>query len=131
MKYYLFDAEGQVLGRLAVRAASLIRGKHKPTYHPAVDTGDFVIIVNADKVRLTGRKLEQKSYYHHSNYPGGLKDVKYKDLLARRPEFVVRKAVEGMLPQNHLGRKLIRKLKVYKGPDHPHAAQKPEKVNMD
>ncbi|MFA6447935.1 MAG: 50S ribosomal protein L13 [bacterium] len=131
MKYYIFDAEGQVLGRLAVRAASLIRGKHKPIYHPAVDTGDYVIIVNCAKVKLTGRKLDQKMYYHHSNYPGGLKEVKYKDLIERRPDFVVRKAVEGMLPHNHLGRKLIRKLKVYAGPEHPHAAQKPEKITLD
>ena len=131
MKYYVFDAEGQTLGRLAVRAATIIRGKHKPTYHPAVDTGDFVIIVNAEKVHLTGNKLEDKIYYHHSNYPGGLRETQYKDLIAKRPEFVVIKAVRGMLPQNKLGRALIRKLKVYAGPEHPHAAQKPEKVNLD
>ena len=130
-KFYLIDGEGQVLGRLAARAASVIRGKHKPTYHPAVDTGDYVIIVNADKVRLTGRKLEQKIYYRHTGYPGGLKETKYKDLMATKPEFAVQKAVKGMLPHNKLGRKLLKKLKVYAGPDHPHASQKPIKVNME
>lgn len=129
-QFYLFDAEGQVLGRLATRAATILRGKHKPTFHPAVDTGDNVIIVNADKIVLTGKKLDNKIYYHHSLYPGGIKETTYRKLKAQKPEFVVRKAVEGMLPHNKLGRQLKKKLKVYAGPEHPHAAQKPIKISM-
>lgn len=130
-QYLLFDAEDQVLGRLAVRIASVLRGKHKTIFHPAVDTGDYVIVVNAEKVKLTGKKLTGKIYYHHSQHPGGLKMTQYKDLIAKRPDFVILKAVKGMLPHNHLGRSLLKKLKVYAGPDHPHAAQKPVKVSLD
>jgi large subunit ribosomal protein L13 len=114
-----------VLGRLATHAATLLRGKHKPVFAPHVDTGDFVIIVNAGKVALTGNKRQTKLAYRHSGYPGGLKKIGYDDLLDKRPERVVELAVKGMLPHNRLGRKLIRKLKVYPGPDHPHAAQQP------
>lgn len=126
----LFDAEDQVLGRLAARIAAVLRGKHKVNFHPAVDMGDHVIVINADKVRLTGRKLEQKIYYKHSGYPGGLRETKYKDLIKDKPEFVIRKAVAGMLPHNTLGRQLSTKLRVYAGPEHPHAAQKPVKVDL-
>jgi len=130
-EYLLFDAEDQILGRMATKVAAALRGKHKPNYHPAVDTGDYVIVINADKVRLTGNKLDQKIYYKHSQYPGGLKETKYSDLMKKKPAFVVTKAVRGMLPQNSLGRQLLKKLKVYAGPDHPHAAQKPVKVSLD
>ena len=125
-KWYVLDAEGQTLGRLAAQAAYLLRGKHKPTYTPHIDTGDFVIIVNAEKVRLTGNKLLKKKYVHHTRYPGGLREMTYRDLLNKNPEKAVEVAVKGMLPHNRLGRKMFRKLKVYRGPDHPHQAQKPE-----
>jgi large subunit ribosomal protein L13 len=127
-QYLLFDAENQVLGRLAVRIASALRGKHKANFHPAVDTGDYVIVVNAEKIKLTGNKLEDKIYYHHSQYPGGMKETRYKDLIAKRPDFVILKAVKGMLPHNNIGRAQLKKLKVYAGPDHPHTAQKPVKA---
>lgn len=130
-QFLLYDAEDQVLGRLAAVVASALRGKHKPTYHPAVDMGDYVVVVNAEKIKLTGRKLEQKKYYRHSGYPGGIKEMKYSELIAKKPEFVIRKAVKGMLPQNKLGRQLIKKLKVYAGPDHPHGAQKPVKIELN
>ena len=123
--WYVIDATDVVLRRLAVAAANLLRGKHKPTFAPHVDTGDFVVIVNAGKVALTGNKRETKVAYRHSGYPGGLRQVGYSDLLAKRPERAVELAVKGMLPHNKLGRKLIRKLKVYAGPEHPHAAQQP------
>jgi large subunit ribosomal protein L13 len=125
-KWYLIDAEGKVLGRLAVKAANILRGRHKPTYTPHVDTGDFVIVINAGKVALTGSKREQKKAYRHSGYPGGLKSVGYVELLEKHPERAVEKAVRGMIPKNSLGRQTMTKLKVYAGPDHPHAAQKPE-----
>lgn len=125
-KWYVIDAKGKVLGRLATEIARILRGKHKPTFTPHVDTGDFVIVVNADKVKVTGRKLKQKIYYNHSLYPGGLKRRTLEEMLATKPTEVIRRAVWGMLPHNRLGRKLIKKLKVYAGPDHPHAAQKPE-----
>lgn len=124
-QWHVIDAADVVLGRLASHAAMLLRGKHKPTFAPHVDTGDFVIIVNAGKVVLTGNKRHSKVAYRHSGYPGGLKRVSYEDLLTKRPERAVELAVRGMLPKNRLGRKLIRKLKVYAGPDHPHAAQQP------
>ncbi len=124
------DADGEVLGRLASRVATLLRGKHKPQFVPYLDVGDFVVVVNASRVRLTGRKLEQKFLYRHSGYPGGLKAVSYRDLLARRPEEAVRRAVKGMLPRGPLGRKLLRKLKVYPGPTHPHQAQRPEPLRL-
>ncbi len=124
-KWYVVDASGHTLGRLATVIADTLRGKRKPIYTPHIDTGDFVIVVNADKVVVTGKKLEQKRYYRHSGYPGGLKSETLASLLARRPEEVVRRAVRGMLPHNRLGRAQLRKLKVYAGPDHPHAAQNP------
>ena len=123
--WHVIDATDVVLGRLATQAATLLRGKHKPTFAPHVDTGDFVIIVNADKVALTGAKAEQKKAYRHSGYPGGLKAQSYTELLAKHPEKAVEKAVRGMLPKNTLGRQQLTKLKVYAGPEHPHAAQQP------
>ncbi|AEW03903.1 LSU ribosomal protein L13P [Sulfobacillus acidophilus DSM 10332] len=125
-KWYVIDAAGQPLGRVATAAASILRGKHKPTYTPHIDTGDFVIVINADQVVLTGRKLDQKIYYHHSGYEGGLKKTIYRHLLQKKPEFVMEKAIRGMLPKNRLGRAMFRKLKVYKGSEHPHQAQQPE-----
>ena len=130
-RWVLVDAEGQVLGRLATRVASLLRGKHRPDFTPHVDTGDFVVIVNAEKVRLTGRKLDQKIYYRHTGYTGHLKQITAGKLLAGpHADRVVRRAVRGMLPKNALGRQMYRKLKVYAGPDHPHAAQKPEEFSL-
>jgi len=124
-QWYVIDAQDVVLGRLAVQAATLLRGKHKPTFAPHVDTGDFVVIVNADKVALTGAKKEQKLAYRHSGYPGGLRAVSYGELLEANPRKAVEKAVRGMLPHNRLGRQQIKKLKVYAGPAHPHQAQQP------
>ncbi|HEX5197009.1 MAG TPA: 50S ribosomal protein L13 [Gaiellales bacterium] len=121
----LVDADGQILGRLATEIADTLRGKNKPAYTPHVDTGDFVIVVNAEKVRVTGKKLDQKIYYRHSGYPGGLRERTLAEQLARRPEEVIRKAVKGMLPKNKLAAAQLRKLKVYAGPEHPHAAQNP------
>ena len=124
-QWHVIDASDVVLGRLASHAATLLRGKHKPIFAPHVDTGDFVIVVNAEKVALSGRKLEQKRAYRHSGYPGGLRSMAYGELMSRHPERVIEKAVRGMLPKNSLGRGMLRKLKVYAGPDHPHQAQKP------
>ncbi|MBT0767883.1 50S ribosomal protein L13 [Kineosporia sp. J2-2] len=124
-RWHVIDASDVVLGRLATQAAVLLRGKHKPTFAPHVDTGDFVIIINADKVALTGNKREQKKAYRHSGYPGGLRSVTYTELLDKNPERAVEKAVRGMLPKNSLGRAVLGKLKVYSGPEHPHAAQQP------
>jgi large subunit ribosomal protein L13 len=124
--WHVVDAEGLVLGRLATEVASLLRGKHKPTFAPNLDSGDHVIIVNADKVVLTAGKGERKTVYRHSGYPGGLKSERFGDLLARKPEEAVRRSVRGMLPKNRLGRQMITKLKVYAGPHHPHAAQQPQ-----
>ncbi|WP_030176034.1 50S ribosomal protein L13 [Spirillospora albida] len=124
-QWYVIDATDVVLGRLASQVAQLLRGKHKPIYAPHLDTGDFVVIVNADKVALSGSKLEQKKAYRHSGYPGGLRSVAYGDLLAKNPERAVEKAIKGMLPKNSLGRKMFGKVKVYRGPEHPHQAQKP------
>ncbi len=123
--WHVVDANRQVLGRLASQVATILRGKHKPTFSPTVDTGDFVIVVNAAKVRLTGRKLDDKIYYRHSMYPGGLTATPAGELLARHPDRLIKLAVRGMLPKNKIGRKLITKLKVYAGPDHPHRAQQP------
>ena len=123
--WHVVDAEGQVLGRLAARVARLLTGKEKPIYTPFLDTGDHVIVVNAEKVRLTGKKLTDKLYRHHSGYPGGLKEVSAGDLLAKNPERLVREAVAGMLPKSKLGRAMRKKLRVYKGPQHPHQAQQP------
>ena len=124
-QWHVIDAADVVLGRLASQAAILLRGKHKPVYAPHVDTGDFVIIVNADKVHLSGNKRTQKMAYRHSGYPGGLRSIRYDDLLRKNPEKAVEKAVKGMLPKNSLGRRMLKKLKVYAGPEHPHAAQQP------
>jgi large subunit ribosomal protein L13 len=129
--WYVVDAEDQVLGRLATRVASILRGKHRATFTPHVDTGDFVIVVNAEKVKLTGRKLEQKTYYRHTGYTGHLKSATAGEILAGpHADRVVRSAVRGMLPKNALGRQMVRKLKVYAGPEHPHAAQKPEVLSL-
>ena len=125
-KWYIIDAANKPLGRVATEAAKLLRGKHKPTYTPHLDTGDHVIILNCSKVVLTGKKLDQKIYRHHSGYIGGLKEIKAKDLLAKSPEKMMMRAVKGMLPHNSLGRQMLRKLRVYAGSEHENAAQKPE-----
>ena len=130
-KWYVVDAEGQVLGRLASEIAKVLRGKNKPDYTPHVDTGDHVIVVNAEKVVLTGKKPEQKVYRHHSGYPGGLKEVKFKNMIEKRPERVIELAVKGMLPKNSLGRKMYKKLVVYKGPEHKQQAQMPEALDLN
>jgi large subunit ribosomal protein L13 len=124
--WFVVDAAGKPLGRLASEIATVLRGKHKPTFTPHEDAGDFVIVVNADKVKLTGNKLDKKFYYHHSGIPGGFSAESYRHLLARKPAFPIEKAVKGMLPKNVLGRQMLTKLKVYATPDHPHAAQKPQ-----
>lgn len=128
-KWHLVNAEGLVLGRLAAQVAAILRGKNKPIFTPHVDTGDFVIIVNAEKVHLTGKKLDDKVYYHHSMYPGGLKKKTVREIMADRPERIILSAVRGMLPKNKLGRQQFKKLKVYCGPEHPHKAQNPEALN--
>lgn len=128
--WYVVDAEGQTLGRLASSIATILRGKHKPTYSPAVDCGDFVIVLNADKIAVTGRRLEQKKYYRHSLYIGGLKEISLRDQLQQHPERVLESAVRGMLPKNALGRKMFKKLKVYAGEEHPHQAQQPQPLEL-
>lgn len=125
-KWYVIDAEGKVLGRLATEVATILSGKNKPTYTPHVDTGDYVVIINAEKIKLTGKKLEQKNYSYHTGYPGGLKQVPYKDLIVSKPEKIIELAVKGMLPKSSLGRNMIKKMKVYSGPEHKHEAQMPE-----
>jgi large subunit ribosomal protein L13 len=125
-RWYLVDAEGKTLGRLATQIADTLRGKHKAEYTPHVDTGDFVVVVNAERIHVTGNKLEQKRYWRHTGYPGGIKSRTLAEMLDRRPEEVIRKAVKGMLPRNRLARRQLTKLKVYAGPDHPHAAQQPK-----
>jgi large subunit ribosomal protein L13 len=125
-RWYLVDAEGQTLGRLATEIARILRGKNKPQYTPHVDTGDFVVVVNAEKVVVTGRKAEQKVYYRHTGYPGGLKETSYEVMLERKPTEILRKAVRGMMPKTRLGRQQLRKLKIYAGPEHPHEAQNPQ-----
>jgi len=129
--WYVVDATGKTLGRLATQIANVIRGKRKPTYTPHIDVGDFVIVVNAEKVAVTGDKREQKRYWRHSGYPGGIRSRTLGDMLERRPEEVIRRAVKGMLPRNRLARRQITKLKVYAGPDHPHAAQKPTELEIE
>jgi large subunit ribosomal protein L13 len=129
-KWYLIDAEGMVLGRLASQVAHILRGKHKPTYTPHIDTGDHVIIVNADKVILTGKKLDQKVYYYHTGHPGGIKGIPYRRLMENKPEFVIKHAVVGMLPKGPLGRRMAKKLRVYAGVEHEHQAQKPEELKL-
>ena len=123
--WHVIDAEGQTLGRLATQIATLLRGKHKPIYSPSVDCGDYVIVVNAEKIQVTGRRMDQKIYYRHSGYPGGLKEISLRRQLERHPTRVIEAAVRGMLPKNKLGRKMFKKLKAYAGPDHPHQAQQP------
>ena len=129
-KWYVVDATGYTLGRLASEVASVLRGKNKPTYTPHIDTGDYVIVVNAEKIQVTGKKLDQKIYYKHSGYVGGLKEATLKEMLAKKPEEVIEHAVRGMLPKGPLGREMFRKLHVYAGPEHDHAAQKPEELKF-
>ena len=129
-KWWLVDAEGQVLGRLASRVALLLRGKHKPAFAPNAETGDWVVIVNAEKAVVTGKKAKDKVYYRHSGYPGGLKTVNYEKVLARKPTFPMEQAIKRMLPKGPLGRKLFTNVKIYAGPSHPHAAQKPERIEF-
>ena len=128
--WFVFDAEDKVLGRVASQVAQILKGKHKPIYSPHLDTGDHVVVLNAAKIRVTGDKLRQKSYFRHSNYPGGLREESLGALLERKPELVIERAVKGMLPQNRLGRAMFRKLKVYPGGDHPHQAQQPVAVEL-
>jgi large subunit ribosomal protein L13 len=129
-EWYVVDAQGLTLGRLAARIAPILKGKHKPTYTPHLDCGDFVIVINAEKVRVTGRKLDQKLYHRHSEYPGGLTTINLRDQLQRHPERVLEEAVRGMLPKNRLGRRMFKKLKVYAGGAHPHQAQQPKPLNF-
>lgn len=129
-KWWLINADGKILGRLATEVADLIRGKKKPQFTSHLDTGDFVVIINAEKIKVTGRKLDQKTYYTHSGYPGGIKAETLKDLLERKPEEVIKKAVWGMIPKGKLGRALYKKLKVYRGPSHPHEAQNPREYQI-
>ncbi len=128
--WYVIDAQGQTLGRLATRTATILRGKHKPLYTPHVDCGDYVIIINAEKVHATGQKMSQKKYYRHSGYPGGIKEISLRDQLQKFPERVLEAAVRGMLPKNRLGRRMFKKLKVYPGPNHPHEAQQPKSMEF-
>jgi len=129
-QWYLVDAEGKILGRLAAKVADVLRGKTKPTYTPHLDTGDFVVVINAEKVTLTGKKMKDKVYYHHTGYPGGIKEMSAEKLLAKKPTEMIRIAVRGMLPKNSLGRQVLRKLKIYAGPEHPHEAQKPVSLEI-
>ena len=128
--WLLVDAENKILGRLASKIASILKGKNKPIFTPYLDTGDFVVVINAQKIKLTGRKLNDKVYYHYSGYPGGMKSITPKDLLQKKPEEVIRKAVWGMLPKNSLGRQMLTKLKVYPGKEHPHQAQQPKTIEL-
>jgi large subunit ribosomal protein L13 len=128
--WYVVDAAGQTLGRLATRVASVLRGKHKPVYSPSVDAGDYVIVINAEKIHVTGRKLDQKMYYRYSGYPGGLRETTLRNLLQKRPTQAVEHAVRGMLPKNRLGRRMFKHLKVYAGSEHPHEAQQPETLEL-
>jgi large subunit ribosomal protein L13 len=129
-QWYVVDAQGQTLGRLASKIAPILKGKHKPTYTPHLDCGDYVVVLNVDKVRVTGRKLDQKIYYRHSEYPGGLKSINLRDQLAQHPDRVLFAAVKGMLPKNRLGRQMIKKLKLYAGEEHPHQAQQPKSLQV-
>lgn len=129
-KRYVVDAEGKTLGRLASEVANVLRGKNKPTYTPHIDTGDYVIVVNAEKIQVTGKKLDQKIYYHHSEYVGGMKEATLREMMQKKPEFVITHAVKGMLPKGPLGRQMLKKLHVYAGPEHNHAAQKPETLDI-
>ena len=129
-KWYVVDAEGKTLGRLASEVANVLRGKNKPTYTPHIDTGDYVIVVNAEKIQVTGKKLDQKIYYHHSEYVGGMKEATLREMMQKKPEFVITHAVKGMLPKGPLGRQMLKKLHVYAGPEHNHAGQKPETLDI-
>lgn len=129
-KWYVVDAEGKTLGRLASEVANVLRGKKKPIYTPHIDTGDYVIVVNAEKIKVTGKKLDQKIYYHHSEYVGGMKETTLKEMMQKKPEFVITHAVKGMLPKGPLGRQMLKKLHVYVGSEHNHAAQKPEILDI-
>ena len=129
-KWYVVDAADQTLGRLSSEIAKVLRGKNKPTYTPHIDTGDYVIVINADKIKVSGKKLDQKIYYHHSDYVGGMKETTLKEMLAKKPENVITLAVKGMLPKGPLGRSMLKKLHVYAGPEHNHAAQKPEVLEI-
>ena len=129
-KWYVVDAEGKTLGRLASEVANVLRGKNKPTYTPHIDTGDYVIVVNAEKIQVTGKKLDQKIYYHHSEYVGGMKEATLREMMQKKPEFVITHAVKGMLPKGPLGRQMLKKLHVYAVPEHNHAAQKPETLDI-
>ena len=129
-KWYVVDAEGKTLGRLASEVANVLRGKNKPTYTPHIDTGDYVIVVNAEKIQVSGKKLDQKIYYHHSEYVGGMKEATLREMMQKKPEFVITHAVKGMLPKGPLGRQMLKKLHVYAGPEHNHAAQKPETLDI-
>ena len=129
-KWYVVDAKDQRLGRLATRIADTLRGKNKPTYTPNIDTGDFVVVVNADRIAVTGRKMEKKIYYRHTGYPGGLKQRTLAEMMEKKPEEVIRLAVKGMMPKNRLGRAQLKKLKIFTGPEHGHAAQKPEELEI-
>lgn len=129
-KWYVVDAQNVVLGRLAVEIAKRLRGKHKPNFSPHIDSGDYIVVVNADKIRLTGKKLTDKVYYRHTGYPGGIKSMTAKEMLARKPEHMLELAVKRMLPKNRLGRAMYKKMKVYAAPDHPHAAQQPEVLTL-
>lgn len=129
-KWYLVDAEGQTLGRLAAKIATVLRGKHKPIYAPNIDCGDFVVVINAEKIHVTGRRLDQKMYYRHSQYPGGLTEMNLRTQLEKFPTRPLEAAVKGMLPKNKLGRAMLKKMKVYAGAEHPHAAQKPEVMEL-
>jgi len=130
-KWYCVDASGHTLGRLSSELAKILRGKHKPIYTPHVDTGDYVIVINADKIQVTGKKLDQKQYWRHSGYPGGLKETTLRVMMEKKPEHVIKHAIKGMLPKNTLGRQMMRKLHVYAGPDHVHQAQKPENLEIN
>lgn len=127
-KWFIVDAQGQVLGRLASKIAVVLRGKHKPFFSPHLDLGDHVIVINADKIRLTGKKMDQKSYFSHSGHPGGLKETTFRKMMGTKPEWIIEHAVRGMLPRNKLGRKMVKKLKVYRNSEHPHKAQMPESL---
>jgi len=129
-EWFVVDAAGQTLGRLASKVAQVLRGKHKPIYSPNADVGDFVIVVNAEQVAVTGRKMDQKMYYHHTGYPGGIRSINLREQLKRHPTFAVRAAVRGMLPKHRLGRKMLKKLKVYAGPEHPHQSQQPRVLEL-
>jgi ribosomal protein L13, bacterial type len=124
--WYIIDASGQTLGRLSTQIATLLRGKHKPTYTPSIDGGDFVIVINMEKIRVSGKKADQKVYYRHTGYPGGLRETSYRMMMAKKPEYILRHAVKGMLPKGRLGRRLLTKLRIYTGNSHPHTAQQPK-----